>query len=358
MNKILLIEDEQDIRESLSDILELQKYKVYQAEDGNSGLINALNHYPDLIITDIMMPGFDGFQLVKHFKNINDLKEIPIIFLTAKAQPEDFRNGLKLGACDYITKPFKMKEVIDSVDKQFNRIRRIKNKQEKYFNLFFNNPFCGIFYYTNNNFFKINNRFSLLTGYSINELQKIKFKDIIAANANNIAKRINDCYTNVKNSDNFEALLLTKSKKTIEINIFLQNIEQNNSNAIIGIFSEKKLETNNNNKYNTNLNDLLNYFNNENNKEIAQKILNAKKIINFQKKSKENNIKKNLKLTQRELEVLQLICDGYSTPEIAKKLFISKRTVDNHRANMIRKTKTKNLAALVAFALKNKLVNL
>ena len=79
MKKILIIEDEKDIRETLKDILEMRNYRVVMAADGNEGLIKTLKEKPDLIISDVLMPGFDGFQLFEHLKQSSEAENIPFI---------------------------------------------------------------------------------------------------------------------------------------------------------------------------------------------------------------------------------------------------------------------------------------
>jgi len=106
MKKILIIEDNEDIRNNTAEILELSNYDVIVAEDGKVGVEKAIQHKPDLIICDIMMPELDGYGVLHAVQKNDAIKNTPFIFLTAKTERGDFRKGMELGADDYITKPF------------------------------------------------------------------------------------------------------------------------------------------------------------------------------------------------------------------------------------------------------------
>ncbi|MDQ2720585.1 MAG: response regulator [Bacteroidota bacterium] len=128
MTKILLVEDNKEIRENSAEILELADYKVTTAVNGKEGYEKALQQIPDLIICDIMMPVLDGYGLL-HFINKNEnLKSIPFIFLTAKTERSDFRKGMEMGADDYITKPFTDIELLNAVE---SRLQKISYHQQR-----------------------------------------------------------------------------------------------------------------------------------------------------------------------------------------------------------------------------------
>ncbi len=116
MKKILIIEDNNDIRDNTAEILELSNYQVITAKDGKAGLEQALLHIPDLILCDIMMPVLDGYGVLHAVQKNKSLNETPFIFLTAKTERTDFRKGMELGADDYITKPFTGTELLNAVD--------------------------------------------------------------------------------------------------------------------------------------------------------------------------------------------------------------------------------------------------
>jgi two-component system response regulator ResD len=111
-NKILVVDDEETIREVVSRYLIREGYQVSEAADGFEALDSIKNDPPDLILLDLMLPGIDGLTLTEHLRRD---REIPIIMLTAKGEPTDRIRGLDLGADDYITKPFSPQEVVSRV---------------------------------------------------------------------------------------------------------------------------------------------------------------------------------------------------------------------------------------------------
>ena len=130
MKHLLLIEDNNEIRENTAEILELAGYKVVAAENGKVGVEMALQQKPDLIICDIMMPVLDGYGVL-HLLNKNpELKGIPFIFLTAKAERGDFRKGMEMGADDYITKPFSDIELLNAIDSRLQKVELMKKNYE------------------------------------------------------------------------------------------------------------------------------------------------------------------------------------------------------------------------------------
>lgn len=109
--KILIVEDERALRETLRDIFEQKQYDVIVAENGNEALSVASESRPDVIITDISMPVMDGYEFVERFSESKLGSTVPIIMLTAKVSEMDKFRGLNLGAVDYITKPFDYREL-------------------------------------------------------------------------------------------------------------------------------------------------------------------------------------------------------------------------------------------------------
>lgn len=122
--KILIVEDEKPIAEILKFNLEKEGYEIINAFDGEDGVFKALNESPDLVLLDIMLPKKDGFQVLKE---IRDKKQVPVIMLTAKAEEVDKVLGLELGADDYITKPFSIRELLARVKANLRRSDAIVN---------------------------------------------------------------------------------------------------------------------------------------------------------------------------------------------------------------------------------------
>ena len=116
MKKILIVDDEQDIVESLKFVLENEGYECYSAYNGDDGLKSAKEIVPDLILLDIMMPKMNGYKISRLLKFDSKYKNIPIIMLTARSQEEDKLIGEETGANEYITKPFDLDFVINKVN--------------------------------------------------------------------------------------------------------------------------------------------------------------------------------------------------------------------------------------------------
>lgn len=116
MKKILIIEDNSDIREGTAEILELSGYQVLKAENGRTGIDMALSRRPDLILCDIMMPELDGYGVLYLLSKNPECAAIPFIFLTAKTEHFDLRKGMEMGADDYLTKPFDDMELLHAIE--------------------------------------------------------------------------------------------------------------------------------------------------------------------------------------------------------------------------------------------------
>lgn len=112
MNTVAVIEDSTEIRQSLVDLLEMNGYRAVEAVDGAQGWELIQVEHPDIIISDIMMPNMDGYQMLQKLKSDPKLQHIPVIFLTARVLLSDKLQGLEFGANDYITKPFEIKELL------------------------------------------------------------------------------------------------------------------------------------------------------------------------------------------------------------------------------------------------------
>lgn len=126
MKTILLIEDNQDIRENMAEILEMSNYKVLTAPDGKEGVAIALEQKPDLIVCDIMMPVLDGYGVIHMLQKNDYTRNIPFIFLTAKAERAEIRRGMELGADDYITKPFNGTELLNAIESRLHKADLLK----------------------------------------------------------------------------------------------------------------------------------------------------------------------------------------------------------------------------------------
>lgn len=123
--KVLVIDDEADIREIVRLYLIGEGLEVIEAENGQEGILKALREKPDLIVLDIMMPGINGFEVAKHLKDDPNTKDIPIIILSVLAYDSQYRHGI----LDYISKPFRQEELVGIVRKIFDKVEKKQSKK-------------------------------------------------------------------------------------------------------------------------------------------------------------------------------------------------------------------------------------
>jgi CheY-like chemotaxis protein len=131
MKKILIIEDNKDVRDNTAEILNLAEYEVITAENGRIGIEKAIQFKPDLVVCDIMMPGLDGYGVLESLHKNSDTSTIPFIFLTAKINRDDVRLGMNLGADDYLTKPFDENELLEAIECRLRKNEFLQNEIAK-----------------------------------------------------------------------------------------------------------------------------------------------------------------------------------------------------------------------------------
>ncbi|MEH2321290.1 EAL domain-containing response regulator [Nostoc sp.] len=126
MPKILIIEDEEAVRENILDLLEAEGFETLAAANGRIGLHLAISEAPDLILCDLMMPEMDGYGVLRALREDRSTAIIPFIFLTAKSAKSDFRQGMDMGADDYITKPFTRAELLSAIMNRLEKYATLK----------------------------------------------------------------------------------------------------------------------------------------------------------------------------------------------------------------------------------------
>ncbi len=356
--KILVIDDFQPLLEEVIDFLNIEGFMTYSAKNGAEGVQTAIQYKPDLIICDIEMPQMNGFEVFKTLEKIPATESIPFIFLTARAQADDYKTGLKIGADDYITKPLEMDHLLNTVLKRLNKHDRLKQKHRKEFEALINNPLVGIFIYKTDRIILTNKKTEEITSYSKNELNNLNYENLIVGDYNILKAKFNKVLNNIHESDKLRVSLVNKEKKAVFIDLFIKYVEIENENALIGLLVEIPSSSHSAEVSNPEFDKLIRYMLDSGKEKLAEEIINVKNIIEFSSETETKKLKLKIKLTKRETEILKLICEGYSNVEIAEKLFISNRTVDNHRANLLSKTGSRNTASLVAFAVSKKLVSI
>lgn len=130
MKKILVIEDEQAVRDSIVDILNSEDFHTLSAENGQVGMQMATEFQPNLILCDVMMPELDGYGVLTQVRQNAKTATIPFVFLTAKADKTDFRQGMDLGADDYLTKPFTHSELLQAIAARIGKQTTIEKRSQ------------------------------------------------------------------------------------------------------------------------------------------------------------------------------------------------------------------------------------
>lgn len=128
MKKILLIEDDLPLQKKIKMILEMSEYQVVTTDNGTDAIALGKSENPDIIISDIMLPDIDGYQVLEKLHQSDESAGIPFIFLTAKADMADLRKGMNLGADDYLTKPFQKEELLKAIEARLERHNAIKQE--------------------------------------------------------------------------------------------------------------------------------------------------------------------------------------------------------------------------------------
>ena len=247
---VLIVDDIIDNIELLSSILEKHNINIKIAHDGKTALDMISNLKPDLILLDIMMPGMSGFEVCEKLKSDNSTKIIPIIFLTAKNEQENIIKGFKLGAVDYITKPFNETELIARVNTHlelWKKTRELNYTQEN-LKTILNNISDAIFIHDEKgNFIELNDTTVLRFGYSKKEMLLMNIEDIcIPQNFISFSLDIEEIKKYGKKT--FETILITKNNEFIPHEITLSSINYKEKIAYIvsarDITDRKKLEHN------------------------------------------------------------------------------------------------------------------
>jgi PAS domain S-box-containing protein len=327
--KILLIEDDWRLREATAEFLESDGYEVLTADNGSAGVELAIEQRPDLILCDISIPIFDGYEVFNILQNNPITSLIPFIFLTARTEKQDIRIGMQMGADDYITKPFDYQELVKSIAVRLKKYETIKHQNDEKLLALIDNPLIGVFIYKPPRFEFVNQKLSNILGYSINELKNLSFEDIVdEEDKKDTINKINHCIESNQKNLFIKFKAIRKDKKPIHVELSSNVIQIQGVLSLIGNIKEI----------------ICDDFTNDT---IGKDIINS-----------EQQIVEKINLSKRELEVLALVCKGLTNADIAQKLFISPRTVEGHKANLLLKTNSKNTAALILYAIKNNLVNI
>lgn len=324
MKKILIIEDDTVLRENTAEFIKGQNFEVFVAEDGLVGIQQTLKHLPDLILCDISMPNMCGFDFYKTIKQIKTTATIPLVFFSARTENEDVRAGMQLGADDYITKPFSLYELLKVINTRLAKYNTLEQIHDEKFHAVMNQPKIGIYIYQNGEFLFYNTALANIFGYDYDSFSLINFQDLLDDKYSDKVKILNDFDRLLKDSDSsinlkFEAI--HKTSNTVFVELFGSVIVYKGRPSIVG---------------------------------NVTKLYPENPGLFLYKHTKESSAK----LTNRELEVLELICKGKSTLETSETLRLGQRTIETYRASLLEKTNSKNIAGLIMYAIRHSLIKI
>ncbi len=364
MKKILIIEDDDHLRESTAEFIGEEGFEVITARNGLLGIQKTIEHLPDLIICDITMPKMDGYDVYKILKENYSTSLIPFIFLTAKVEKEDLRLGMQIGADDYITKPFDYRDLIISIKTRLEKNEKLLNAGEDKYKSILENTLVGVFMLKDNIINYCNHKFAKLMDTKKESLEHKNIIDFVHPDEKqHVEDQLHKCQKGLKTSIHIDFRLLSPENKIKVVDLYAGHTKDKGSATISGIMVEKKNqniadEDGYNIKFSKNrdlerflkiISKDTSYFSNDFIDRLTEE-------YNLEKFAKSKNQQNPDNLTKREIEVLQHISEGLSNKEISNLLFISQRTVDGHRTNLLSKTGVKNTAELIVYGIKHELI--
>lgn len=313
MKKILLIESDLKLLTQTQDFLSKKNFDVIITSEGTSGIQKALEYLPDIILCDSDVPGLNGFEIFNTLLQINSTAIIPFVFLMNKASNEDVRAAMNLGADDYLEKPFNQNDLLKLIEIRLEKQDKIIGLADEKFNTLMEYSNDGVFIYQDEKLSYVNKRFCDFVSYSKRELigmnlVNIIYKDDIHLVIDKISRLLKGIHKDIQT----EFRAISGDQNIIKFILSGSSISVKGRKSIVGTVKLKE--------------------------DIVNGAFIPKKC--------------DLNITQREKEILQLICEGCSNSEIAIKLNISDRTVEGHRANLLNKTESRNTASLAVFAIR------
>lgn len=313
MRKVLLIQSDKQLLDKTTSFLTDNSYDVIVTTEGTVGIQKALEFLPDIILCDSEVPGLNGYEIFNTLLQINSTAIIPFVFLLNKANNEDVRAAMNLGADDYLEIPFKNNDLLKLIEIRLEKQEKIMGLADEKFNTLMEHSSDGVFIYQDEKLSYVNKKFCDLMSYSKRELIGMNLVNIIYKDdIHLVIDKISRLQKGIHKDFQTEFRAITGDQKIKNFFLSGNGINVNGKKSIVGTI---KLQG-----------------------ETEKKGFTPKES--------------DIKITERELEVLKLICLGYSNSEIAKELNISDRTVEGHRANLLNKTGCRNTASLAIFAVK------
>lgn len=318
MKKVLIIEPNDKILKETTSYLIRNGFDVIGTNEGTAGVQKALEYLPDIILCDSESPGLNGYEVFNTLQQINTTAIIPFIFVKKNNDYEDIRAVMRLGADDYIIKPYDHTDLLELINTRLDKQERIMSIADEKFNTLMDFSANAIFIFQDGKLSYVNRKFCEIISYSQNELLGMSLVNIIYKDDINIViEKIEKCLKGIYKELDVEFRAIGRQQDVLKVHL---------SGSIITIRGKKSIIG-------------------------SVRMHDNKKLLEDYKEL-------DINITNRENEVLTCICNGMSNHEISEELNISERTVEGHRANLLKKTDCKNSACLAIFAVKHGLFHI
>lgn len=365
---ILIIEDDHHLAKAISNLLTVQDvYESHIAQNGSIGIQKAFEVVPDLILCDIGMSDIDGYQVFKILKESSITSMIPFIFLTGRSELNDIRLGLQLGADDYMVKPFQNDELLGSIRTRLEKYDRFLEMSRKNFQALVNISPNAIFILNQDGFIDVSPSFTKKLGYEKDQVLGKMFTGIVdGSERDKVTGELARIFKGIDDSVSFTANTLKQGGQTEEFSIFLQKgVSIKGRPNVIGVMVEKNQGRSADDRSELSEEEIrqelrrISTYLSENQNDVSAELVNQlKQVYRSYDQASHQNGEEPVELSKREKEVLLLACRGYPIKQIADELFISDRTVEKHRANLMAKTGSKNIVEVIIYAIKNSLIEI
>ncbi|MFA8449227.1 MAG: response regulator [Bacteroidales bacterium] len=347
-NRVLVVDDDPILLRRLRELLVRNNYRVETASSGGVGVQKVFEFRPHLIICDISMGDLSGYEVFNILKRSKVVYTTSFIFLTGSEDPKEQRMGMFLGVDDYLKKPIDNEELLLAVKTRLQKKIMLKSIMGDHFNQLVNmspnmvlgTDFSGKLHY-------YNEAFTSGLDYTNAELKSKNLSKLLDDDSLKTMKKwIELASKGVEREFSGKVRLIAKNGSLYHAfvkGVYLQASTLLDANVYFLFQKDEGGE----NKLNKSKKDL---------QKIGGKPLAAKDYLVGNVVVNEENI--NIKLSKREREVLELSCQGYTIKEIASKLFISDRTVEKHRAQLMSRLSARNFIEVILFAIKHRIIEL
>ncbi len=356
--KILIIEDDELLSKTLRNLLKANGYIPEIANSGSDGILRVYDFLPDLILCDINMKPINGYQVYRILNDSSVTQKIPFIFITARSEIKDIRMGMELGADDYIVKPFENEDLLKSIEVRLKKFETLVDIGKSDYRALLELSPNGIFLFSEDSIFEINQAFSQLTGYNIDDLEGKTLKQLIdSGKQKSLFDNVDNCSNGLLKTFDEEIEFIKKDGDRFSCRLYVTASQQYNGFVLLlGIISTSGIDLKINQSEYRKLINILSEEHVDVSGNLVKKLQNEFHLENND--TDEIQVSTDDLFSKREKEVLLLSCKGLPIKNIADELNISGRTVEKHRAKLMEKTGSRNIVEVIVYALKNDLIEL